>query len=242
LTNIYFVRHGQAGTRELYDSLSELGRRQARLLGEHFVSQGIEFAAAYAGALTRQQQTAAGVAGAYADAGLTFPELNVDEGWNEFDFHHIYSELAPLLCEDDAEFRREYEEVREQVLASEGAHDAEVHRRWRPSDTKVVEAWAGAHYPYGGETWEQFVSRVSACRPSKGEAQPRENVVVFTSATPTAIWTGLALDIRDGRVRRLAAVLENTAYTVLQMRAEEMLLLTFNAVPHLNTPELRTRR
>jgi hypothetical protein len=56
------------------------------------------------------------------------------------------------------------------------------------------------------------------------------------------VWTGLALDIRDGRVRRLAAVLENTAYTVLQLRAEETLLLTFNAVPHLNTPDLRTRR
>ena len=34
----------------------------------------------------------------------------------------------------------------------------------------------------------------------------------------------------------------NTAYTVLQLRDEEMLLLTFNAAPHLNSPELRTRR
>jgi len=242
LSNIYFVRHGQAGTRDAYDSLSGLGRRQARLLGEHFVSQGVEFANAYAGALTRQRQTAAEVGAAYADAGLAFPELTLDRGWDEFDFQHIYDELAPLLCEDDAEFRREYEEVSEQVRASSGAHEAEVHRRWRPSDTKVVEAWVGGRYPYGGETWEQFVSRVSACRLRDGRTQPRVNVAVFTSATPTAIWTGLALDIGDGRVRRLAAVLENTSYTVLQLRAEEMLLLTFNAVPHLNTPELRTRR
>jgi broad specificity phosphatase PhoE len=242
LSNVFFVRHGQAGTRDAYDSLSELGRRQARLLGEHFVSQRIEFANAYAGALKRQQQTAAEVAAAYADAGLRFPTLNVDGGWDEFDFHHIYNELAPLLCEDDAEFRSEYEAVMEEVRASAGVHDAEVHRRWRPSDTKVVEAWAGGLYPYGGETWGQFVSRVSACRLRDGGAQPRENVAVFTSATPTAIWTARSLEVSDGHVRRLAAVLENTSYTVLQLRADEMLLLTFNAVPHLAEPGLRTRR
>ncbi len=242
MTNVYFVRHGQAGTREAYDSLSGLGQRQARLLGEHFVAQGVKFAAAYVGRLTRQQQTAAEVAAVYADAGLAFPELNVDSGWDEFDFHHIYNDLAPLLCEDDAEFRREFEEVREQLSAAAGAHDAEVHRRWRPSDTKVVEAWAGGRYAYGGESWGQFVSRVSACRLRDGGETPRENVAVFTSATPTAIWTGRALDVGDGRVRRLAAVLENTSFTVLQLRAEEMLLLTFNAVPHLAEPGLRTRR
>ena len=245
MTNVYFVRHGQAGTREAYDSLSGLGRRQARLLGEYLVSQRVDFAAAYAGNLTRQRQTAAEVAAAYADAGLAFPELTPDAGWDEFDFHHIYKELAPLLCAEDEEFRREYEEISEQVRASAGAHDAEVHRRWRPSDTKVVEAWAGGRYPYGGETWEQFVARVSACRlrgDGGGGPGPRADVAVFTSATPTAVWTGLALGIRDGRVRRLAAVLENTAYTVIQLRADEMLLLTFNAVPHLNEPSLRTRR
>lgn len=242
MSNVYFVRHGQAGTREAYDSLSGLGRRQARLLGEYLVAQRVEFARAYAGRLKRQQQTAAEVGAAYADAGLRFPELTLDGGWDEFDFHHIYKELAPLMCEEDAEFRREFEEVRGQIAESAGAHDAEVHRRWRPSDTKVVEAWAGGRYPYAGESWEQFVGRVAACRLKSGETMPRENVVVFTSATPTAVWTGLALDIRDGRVRRLAAVLENTSYTVLQLRADETLLLTFNAVPHLNTPELRTRR
>ena len=242
MTNVYFVRHGQAGTRDEYDSLSGLGLRQARLLGEYLAAQGVEFARAYAGGLRRQQQTAAEVVAAYADAGLAFPEPTLDAGWDEFDFHHIYKELAPLLCDEDAEFRREFEEVRTQSEASAGAHDAEVHRRWRPSDTKVVEAWAGGRYPYAGESWEQFVGRVAACRLKGVETLPRENVMVFTSATPTAVWTGLALDIRDGRVRRLASVLENTAFTVLQLRADETLLLTFNAVPHLNSPELRTRR
>lgn len=238
--DIYLVRHGQAGTRDEYDSLSGLGRRQARLLGEFFVSQGLTFARAYAGTLRRQQETAAEVQAAYEAAGLAFPALAVETGWDEFDFHHVYEELAPLMCADDPEFRREFEEVSEQRRASAGAHEAEVHRRWRPSDTKVVEAWAGGLYPYGGESWEQFCERVAACGPGSGEA--RENVLVFTSATPTAVWTGLALGVEGARVRRLAGVLLNTSYTTLKLRGEELFLLTFNAVPHLPSAELRTRR
>jgi broad specificity phosphatase PhoE len=244
LSNVYFIRHGQAGTRQAYDSLSALGRRQARLLGEYFVSQKIEFAAAYAGRLARQRQTAAEVRAAYDAAGLAFPGLEVDAGWDEFDFQHIYEELAPLICEDDEEFRREYEEVRGEMLAAAGAPDAEVHRRWRASDTKVVETWAGGRYPYGGESWEQFVGRVSACaiRAAGAGARPRTNVAVFTSATPTAVWTARTLGVADGRIRRLASVLENTSYTVLRLGGDEPLLLTFNATPHLDAPELHTRR
>jgi len=240
LGDIYLVRHGQAGTREEYDSLSGLGRRQARLLGEFFVSQGISFARAYAGTLRRQQETAAEVRAAYDAAGLAFPDTTIERGWDEFDFHHVYEELAPLMCADDPEFRREYEEVREQMRASAGAHDAEVHRHWRTSDTQVVEAWTGGRYPYSGESYEQFCARVAACR--FGDVNAHDNVAVFTSATPTAVWTGLSLGIRDERVNRLAAVLLNTSYTALKLRGEELLLMTFNAVPHLPSAELRTRR
>ena len=241
MSNVYFIRHGQAGTRDSYDSLSDLGQRQARLLGEYLVAQGIEFASAVAGGLLRQQQTAAGVSAAYAAAGLAFPELSVDAGWDEFDFHHVYREIAPLMCEDDEEFRREHEEMVTEARASADDHAADVHRRWRASDTKVMDAWVGGRYPYAGESWERFVARVAACR-LDGVAQPQENIAVFTSAVPTAIWTGRALEIPDRHVRRLAAVLLNTAYTVIHLRGDETLLLTFNAVPHLDSTELRTRR
>jgi broad specificity phosphatase PhoE len=242
VSNVYFIRHGQAGTRDAYDSLSELGHRQARLLGEYLVAQGVEFAAAYAGGLVRQQQTGAAVAAVYAEAGLAFPELSIDAGWDEFDFHHVYRELAPLMCEDDEEFRREHEEVVAELSASAGDHTADVHRVWRASDTKVMDAWVAGRYPYAGETWEQFIARVAACRLERTSARPRENVAVFTSAVPTAVWTARALEASGVHIQRLAAVLLNTAYTVLQLRAEETLLLTFNAVPHLGSPELRTRR
>ena len=242
MSNVYFIRHGQAGIRDSYDSLSELGRRQARLLGEYLVEQEVEFAAAYAGGLLRQQQTAAEVAAAYREAGFVFPEPAIDAGWDEFDFHHVYREIAPLMCEDDEEFRREHEQMLSEARANAEDHGADVHRVWRASDTKVMDAWVAGRYPYAGESWEGFIARVAACRLERTNAQPRRNVAVFTSAVPTAIWTARALEATNVHIPRLAAVLLNTAYTVVQLREEASLLITFNAVPHLHAPELRTRR
>ena len=238
---MYLVRHGQAGTRDAYDCLSELGKNQARLLGEHFVSQGIEFASACVGRLLRQQQTAEQVGTAYAHAGVRFPIVDVDPAWDEFDLGQVYREIAPLLAADDPEFRREYEEMREQIRITAGAHGASIHRKWLPCDTKVVEAWAAGRYRYGGETWEQFRERVAAGALKVNDAR-RENILVVTSATPIAICTGLSLEITDGRVMRLAGAVYNASYTVLRLRTTELRLFTFNAVPHLAASGLRTHR
>jgi broad specificity phosphatase PhoE len=241
LSTLYLVRHGQAGTRDAYDSLSDLGRRQAQLLGEHFVSQGIQFTSAYVGGLSRQQQTAEQVGAAYANGGVAFPIVNVEPGWDEFDLGRVYREIAPLLASDDAEFRREYDEMREQVRATMGEHGASIHRKWLPCDTKVVEAWAAGRYAYAGETWNQFRERVVGCSLKMHDARG-ENILVVTSATPIGICTGLSLDIADGRVMRLAGAVYNASYTVLRLRAGELRLFTFNAVPHLGAPGMRTHR
>jgi broad specificity phosphatase PhoE len=238
---VYLVRHGQAGTRDAYDSLSELGRRQARLLGEHFVSQSMRFASAFSGALLRQQQTAEQIGAAYSNAGVSFPSTTVDPGWDEFDLGRVYGEIAPRLAAEDPEFRREYEEMREQVRTSAGAHGARIHRKWLPCDTKVVEAWLSGRYPYSGETWDQFRERVAACR-SKMHDAGRENILVVTSATPLAIWTGLSLEISDERLMRLAGAVYNASYTILRLRNEQLRLFTFNAAPHLAAPGLCTHR
>jgi broad specificity phosphatase PhoE len=245
LTNLYFVRHGQAGTRHDYDALSPLGRKQARLLGEYFGSQGIEFAAAYSGTQARQRQTTEEVGAGIRAAGLTFPEVTTDPRWNEFDLDSIYREMAPRLCEENAAFAREYEKMCEQLRSDADSPDADVHRRWSPCDVHMVDAWIRGCYPFSGETWDMFRARVGSCRPDLlpgAESQGRENIVVFTSATPTAVWTGLALQISDAGLMWLAGALHNTSYTILKRRREGLTLFSFNAVPHLPTAELRTHR
>ena len=235
------MRHGQAGTREAYDCLSDLGKRQSRSLGEHFLSQQIQFQAAYAGTLARQQQTLEQVGRSYAHISAPFPAACVDPGWNEFDLGRVYREIAPQLSAEDSQFRREYEELLEQVRISHGEHAAGIHRKWQPCDTRIVNAWIQGGYRYGGESWEQFHQRIEACRSKLRDGQRDENSLVVTSAMPIAIWSGLSLEISDERLMRLAGVLYNASYTIMRLRESQLRLFTFNAAPHL-LAEMRTHR
>jgi len=242
VSRVYLVRHGQAGTRKDYDSLSGLGRRQARLLGEYFVSEKIHFAAAYSGELVRQGETAAEVSSVYREAGVSFPEIAREPGWDEFDLTHVYHGLAPQLCAEDPEFDKQYQELVAQARAAAEQPEANVNRRWLPCDVKVVEAWIGGRHDYDGETWTAFRERVIGCRTKLRPAESDENIVVFTSATPIGIWTALAMEIHDERAMRLAGVLHNTSCTVLRLHNGGLRLHSFNAIPHLTQPDLRTYR
>jgi broad specificity phosphatase PhoE len=242
MTRLYLIRHGQAGTRDNYDALSDLGRQQSRLLGEYFVAQGLNFTSAITGPNNRQKQTAEEVSKAYKQANLNFPEITIDEGWKEFDLDHIYRELAPQLSADDPQFQREFEAQRQAVRASRNSPDADIHRRWTPTDGKVVEAWIRQRYPYSGESWSDFRKRIANRRKSIPNGQPRSNVAIFTSATPTAIWTGLALNLDEKHIFGLAGVLQNASFTTLRQKGELLRLFSFNESPHLLSPELRTHR
>ena len=242
MANLYLIRHGQAGTRDNYDSLSDLGRRQARLLGEYFAAQGIEFTAAYCGTMSRQLQTAAEVSSAFARTTGSFPEINTNECWNEFDLARVYREIAPHQGGADSQFRHDYEEMLLRIKESAGNSEAPVHRRWWPCDTRMVEAWIGGKFPYSGESWPQFCERVTSGIHSFNGDGGAANILIFTSATPVGVSTSLALDLGDQRARQLAGVLFNTSYTLLRQRDQQLLLFQFNAVPHLTTPELRTHR
>lgn len=242
MSRIYLVRHGQAGTRDAYDALSELGRRQARLLGEYFISEKICFSAAYSGALARQSETAAEVRAVYREAGVPFPEVIAEPGWNEFDLADVYRALAPQLCAEDSEFARQYAELEAQARAAAEDPDASVHRRWLPCDVTVVRAWMSGRHAYEGESWQAFRERVAACVPQMESSVGDSDIVIFTSATPIGVWAALAMDIHDERAMRLAGVLHNASFTLLRVQDGNLRLHSFNAVPHLGDAALRTYR
>ena len=59
MTQIILIRHGQASFGAAnYDALSDLGRTQARWLGEHFAKLGVRRARVICGTLSRQIDTA----------------------------------------------------------------------------------------------------------------------------------------------------------------------------------------
>jgi broad specificity phosphatase PhoE len=238
LSALYLIRHGQAGLRHEYDTLSDLGRTQARLLGEYLVAQKVRFSAAYSGALARQRETAAEVLQAFQRAGLAVPEVQVDPNWNEFDLDLVYRSIAPRLSAEEPEFRSEHEKL-QRMLADESSP---VHRAWTQCDTLVVRAWVEGRYEVPGESWKAFRERVSCGLEGLYRFASGETVAVFTSATPIAVSVGTALGLNGRHVMRLAGVTYNAALTTMRIRDGEPALFSFNGTPHLAEPHLRTFR
>ena len=232
------IRHGQAGLRHDYDTLSDLGRTQARLLGEYLAAQQVRFTAVYSGALKRQSETAREVLRAMAAAGAAVPEVQIDDHWNEFDLDAVYHAIAPRLAADDPEFQVEHEKLHRMLEEQ----NSPAHRNWTRCDTLVVRAWVEGRYEVPGESWEAFRKRVSTPLRALSRIPPAETAAVFSSATPIAVWIGMALGLNGRHVMRLAGVTYNAALTTMRAREKDLALFSFNGTPHLTEPHLRTFR
>ncbi|HEY7913672.1 MAG TPA: histidine phosphatase family protein [Blastocatellia bacterium] len=239
MSYIYLIRHAQAGTRENYDHLSDLGQRQARLLGESFAEQGIEFDTLYSGSMRRQQLTAQIACEAMKDRGIKPPEPVVDERWNEFSLISVYRAIMHRLVEDSEEFARDYREMTEALRRDPHTTGGATGR----CDIAVIRAWMEDRYPdYDGEKWSVFKSRIQECASCLPQYDAREKAIaIFTSATPIAITAGTSLGLSDDALLSILGVIQNTSVTVMRVRDDALRLFTFNATQHLN-PRMRTFR
>lgn len=214
LSYIYLIRHGQAGTRDNYDTLSEVGEGQARLLGEHFAAQNVEFAALVSGSLRRQRRTAELTREAMGRAGARLPEVLVDERWNEFSLLSVYKAIARRLMKDDEQFARDVVEMQEAIRLDPHTTAGATGR----CDQAVIRAWMENRYPElaGEESWDSFQSRIHSCKDTfNGHEQ---SVAVFTSATPIAIYTGAALGLTNEKLISVLGVIYNTSVTVMRAK------------------------
>jgi len=244
MSDFFFIRHGQAGTRLKYDMLSDLGRQQCCLLGSYLARQAITFSHILIGGLSRHHETAAGVLEAYQADGVTIPEPVVDHDWNEFDLDVVYKSMAPSLARVDPIFAAAYEAMQKQVVEHGAMEQSVINRRWNPCDSAVVRAWVSGQYPMteGSETWVGFRERIRGALTKLVAANPEGNVAVFTSATPTAICLAQAIGADDHRMFNMAGVMINSAMSVVRVRDGELRLFNFNTVPHLEDASLRTHR
>jgi broad specificity phosphatase PhoE len=238
LSYIYFIRHAQAGTRDNYDVLSELGERQAALLGRYFVAQGVNLSAVYSGTMRRQRHTAEAVLDRLREAGLAAPEVVSDERWNEFSLAAVYRVVERRLMEESEEFARDFQEMQEALRLDPRTTRGAAGR----CDAAVVRAWMQGRYAdIDGESWPEFCSRIKGCSADLPAREGQGATAVFTSATPIALLTGAALALSDEKILSILGVLHNTSITVMKPRDEGVRLYTFNATPHLTDPE-RTYR
>lgn len=231
MSDIYFIRHAQAGSRDNYDVLSELGREQARLLGEHFVAQGVELAAVYSGGMRRQRETAEIACGVLARAGLQAPDVIPDDRWNEFSLISVYRAIAKRMMKDDPEFARDIREMQEAIARDPHTTGGAVGR----CDQAVIRAWMENRYAdYDGEAWSSFRARIHACAADLSNHNHERAIAIFTSATPIAIIAGASLGLTDEKLRSVLGVIYNTSVSMMRARDGGLRLFTFNSTPHLS--------
>jgi broad specificity phosphatase PhoE len=222
---LYLLRHGQAGPRHDYDKLSDLGHAQTILLGQHFHRQGRRPGKVVAGSLRRQQDSARNALAQF-DSPI---ELHTDARWDEFDLDRVYREIGPQLAHAEA------------VSAW---HDlsSPIHRANNKTDALVARAWIEGRYPYSGESWPDFQTRVRAALSDLAEESRQHDIFVFTSATPSAIAIGHALGVNGHHLLRLAGLQWNSSIHSLRMLGSDWALFQYNATPHLPKPDLHTFR
>ena len=239
MSKLMLVRHGQASFfSDDYDKLSEMGLRQSRVLGEHWVERGEVFDEVYVGTLQRQRETGEAVREVFDAAGRDWPVHEVLPGLDEYPADEITDSLLPLLCERDEGF------VRLKSDFDGAAEGPERYRTFHRLLAAVMAEWIGGEYEANGlMRWTEFRDGV---RSALGDIMARtgrgRRVVVFSSGGPIGVAVQSALQAPDVMAAELNWRIHNCSVTEITFSGARVALDCFNVVGHLTDPELLTYR
>ncbi len=214
---ILLVRHGQAafGTDD-YDRLSDLGRQQARWLGEHLRDRGVRPVGAVCGSLRRQRDTATELLGALG-SNLT---ATIDAGLNEYEGDALYA------CHTGGADHRAHQQ-------------RDVRDYWR-TFRAAMQAWANDALPGMPESWVAFGARVRAAVDAAiGGAGRDDAVLVVSSGGAIGRLVADIMSAPAATAIELNLQFRNTGLCELIAGTRSLRLLSYNNVPHLDRPERR---
>lgn len=236
---LVLIRHGQARSFEKDgDRLSPLGEEQARALAGHWIRQGANFDEVYSGALVRQRRTAEIAEECFVQSGFDWPQLRTTPELNEYDSIGIIYNLIPSLAERDDSFRALAE-------AFERNRDApERNRHFQRMFEAATSVWLSGEFEVEGvESWRSFQSRVRAAieRITSAEGRGRR-VAVFTSGGVIGLVVQIVLNAPERSALEINWRVRNCSLTELTFSRGRISLDSFNTIPHLDDPALRTYR
>lgn len=245
---LILVRHAQASFfHDDYDRLSPLGEQQARLLGEFWVTQGLQFHAVYTGPRTRQRRTADLAGEVYRQAGLAWPEHVVLDDGDEYDLSGMMG-LAPELARANAEFEalsnayQQSEGELERLRTFQAMFEALLHH-WQGVGQAFEPATADKNVCPTLECWPVFRQRVQRAlglirqQPGRGR-----RIALFTSGGFIGTAVQSVLTAPDRAALELNWRLRNCSLTELVFTRDRISLDSFNTVPHLTDSSLWTYR
>ena len=224
MNEIYFIRHGQASFGQpSYDRLSPVGERQAELLGRHFKQNNIRFDAVYSGAMRRHMQTA--TIALNQMNGDSKQKINIDADFNEMgSSDQMMNHLFNVIQEDPA-LSAQLKEIHTDHGAIGRIFDIAEKMDLMPVQVETRLRMA-----------KQFRERISGAIDNLvRKLENFDKVAVFTSGGPTAVALRRTLDTSREQTIRLGWELRNTSITVLRHHQDQLWLVLFNCVAHLES-------
>jgi broad specificity phosphatase PhoE len=239
MSRLFFVRHAQASfLEENYDRLSDLGERQAALLGRYWARHGRVFDRVCTGPRERQIETCRIVADEYAKAGVPFPAPEKFEEFDEYDGEAVLRQGVPELVAHKHYIRDLYDAYHE------ASQPGERHLRFQRLFEAVITIWANGALPLEGvEPWDVFLERVSGgITRFLEDGASKEQTAIFSSGGPTAVTVQRALDLTSLKTLQLSWMVRNCSFSEFVYSKERFSLSAFNEVPHIDDDAMRTYR
>jgi broad specificity phosphatase PhoE len=209
---LLLVRHGQASLGAAdYDRLSELGRRQAQVVGARLAGPGLTIDRVVAGELSRQRDTAEAIMNAL---GRPLAELGTDGRLDEYD--HV-----AVMARHDAG-----------ISFANATADGERGRQLQSALEEAIGSWISGGTEYG-ESHDTFIERVQA---SIGDLVTKPGgTVAVTSGGVIAAYCALSLGLPVERWPSLARLVVNASITKIISGRTGTSLVTFNDHAHLES-------
>jgi broad specificity phosphatase PhoE len=224
MSEIYFIRHGQASFGEdNYDRLSPLGIRQALCLAKHLAETGKSFDGVYYGEMERQQNTAREFINHYSSKGLSVLPPVVSKAFNEYDSFTVWRALIPEMLEDEPSIANDLDKLPGDQKAFQ--------RVFAPLMTRWI---SGKYNADGLPRWDDFTRRVKqGLEELTARHGADKRLVVFTSGGPISVAVQIALGLSDKKALEISWQLLNASITRIKYNSRGMMLAGFNEVTHL---------
>ncbi len=223
---LYLVRHAQAsfGAQD-YDQLSPRGHEQAARLGAYWRERGMRFDAVYTGTL-RVAAQGTGVDGVEAQT-----LAGIAEG-----LQAAPEPLQALPTLDEYDSAALIAAIHPQPLPP--AHTPELYRQHFRMLCDALAQWMGGTIsPAGMPSWTGFSDGVRAVLDHIRRQHAGHNVLLVSSGGPISTAVGAVLSTPPEVTIALNMRIRNTAVSEFSIAPKRLMLQTFNALPHLDTPE-----
>jgi broad specificity phosphatase PhoE len=205
MSELILIRHAQASFgEENYDKLSDLGHKQAQLLGNLLKGLEISPDKVVIGTQKRHLET-------FEELGLSC-HLEKHSGWNEYDFKDL------LLAEFGSD------------IPSEIFTDRKIHfRTLRATVTK----WMNNEISGTNEKWADFALRVKTACEVSCDLNCKQ-VVVVTSGGPISRVVSTTLNTPKEEMMNLNLQIKNTSISRFIFTPRSFYLHSFNATPQFD--------